>query len=151
VQLDAQLRILARHDHDGLRDQRERGTGDGAETHVSRQPRLERVHFLPGFAQRRQRDPCMTDHRFAIPVGPHAARLTLEQRHAEHVFEVLEQFRCRGLRHVEHFRRAMNVSFIADGGEQHQLARLQARSYEPRRLRRHLFRLPQISPDRPGP
>ena len=143
VQLDAQLRILARDDHDGLRDQTERGPRDGAEAHVPGKPGLERVDFLARLAQRRQRDARVTDHRFAIPVRPHAARLPLEQRHAEHVLEILEQLRGRRLRHVEHLGGAMNVAFIADRGEQHELARLESRANKPGCSRRHVLVFPR--------
>src|SRR5690349_24267660 len=84
----------------------------------------------------------MPDHGLAVPVGSHASRLALEQRHAEHVLEVLEQLRCRGLRHVQHLGGAMDVAFIAYRGEQHELARLEARTNEPGRGRGHLFSSP---------
>jgi hypothetical protein len=43
-------------------------------------------------------------------LGPHAARLPVEQRDAEHVLEILEQLAGRGLGHVEHFGGAMDVA-----------------------------------------
>src|SRR3954468_865321 len=79
----------------------------------------------------------MADHRLAIPVGAHAARLTIEQRHAEHVLQILEQLRGGGLGHIQDFGGPMDVALIADRREQHELARLESRANEPGRGRGH--------------
>ena len=78
-----------------------------------------------------QRHARVADHGFAVPGGPHAARQPLEQRHLQHVLQVLEQLGRRRLRHVEHLGRAVDVALLGQRHQQQQLPRLEARADEP--------------------
>jgi hypothetical protein len=125
----AGMRVL--HRRDGLRQQHQAGRGDGAHADPAEAACLQRLHLIVGLVEAGQRDAGVPDHRLAVPRGPHAPRQAVEQRHVEHVLEVLQQLGGRRLRHVEHLGGAVDVAFLGDGDQQQQLARLEPRADEP--------------------
>jgi hypothetical protein len=135
--MHTQVGMLARDDGHCLRQQAQCGTGDRTNAHFAEAPRLQRFELAARLRKTRQRDARVPDHRLAIPRGSHAARQSLEQRDAEHVLEILEKLRGRGLRHVEELGRAMNVALIANRDQQHELPRLESGTEKPGHAVRH--------------
>ncbi len=131
LQRDAQARVLLLHQRHRRRQQAQARRGDGADAHLAVVPRLQRADLVMGLVEARQRHARMADHGFAIPGGPHAAGQALEQRHLQHVFQVLEQLGGGRLRHAEHLGRAVDVALLGQGHQQQQLPRLEARADEP--------------------
>ncbi len=131
VQRDAQARVLLLDQGHRRRQQAQARRGDGADAHLAVVPRLQRADLVMGLVEARQRHARMPDHGLAIPGGPHAAGQALEQRHLQHVFQVLEQLGGRGLGHAEHLGRAVDVALLGQGHQQQQLPGLEARADEP--------------------
>ena len=129
---DAQQGALLQGALDGFGNQRDRRPLDRAHAHGDGVAFLQRFDLVAGFPEAGQRDARMADHHLAVQGGAHAARHAFEQRHLHQVFEVLEQFRCRRLRHVQRLGRAVDIALLIDGDQQQQLPRLQSRAQKPR-------------------
>ncbi len=131
VHADAQPGCVALDVGDRARHQRHGGRHDHADLDLANQPGAQRDHVIVGQAQAGDRHARVADHRFAVDGRLHAVRQALEQAHVEHVFEVLQLFRCRRLRHVQGGRCAMDVAMLVERNQQQQLSRLEPGFQEP--------------------
>ena len=100
-------------------------------------PGLQGDEFVVRLVQAGQHHARVADHGLAVPGGLHAARQALEQRHLQHVLQVLQQLGGGRLRHVEHLGRAVDVALLGQRDQQQQLPRLEAGADEPVAVVRH--------------
>jgi|GEM_PF-3680881 len=71
------------------------------------------------------------DQHLAVPGRHHAARQALEQRHAERVFQLADEFRGPWLGQPGRFGRVQDRGVAAQFDQQHQVARLEVKADEP--------------------
>lgn len=99
---------------------------------------LQRDEFFLRLIEAAQHRARVTDDGFAVQRGPHAARFALEKRHAERFLQFTQELRRGRLRHMKHGRRAMNVAFLHERDDEHQLPRLEPAADVPRgRIQQH--------------
>jgi hypothetical protein len=80
AQLDAHQRVFPDHARDRPRHEPEGGPRNRADDDLPGAPRLEQIDLARGLGEAGQGDPRVPDQRQAVPVGPHAARQTIEER-----------------------------------------------------------------------
>jgi hypothetical protein len=139
LQPDLQLRIARLHPRNRDGHHRRGRGGDRADLHLADEPRAQRRDLVVRLAQVREHHARVADHHFAVERRVHAVRRAVEEAHVEHVFQFLQEARCRRLRHAEHIGGAAHVAFFFHCRQQQQLARLEPRPHEPVRIAlRHL-------------
>ena len=131
VHADAHQRRLLLDAGNRARQQGHGRRHDDAHFHLARQARLQGDDVVMRQGQARQGHARVAYHRLAVDGRLHAARQPVEQAHVEHLFQVLDLLGRGRLRHVQFFRRAVDVALLVKGDQQQQLPRLQAGSQEP--------------------